>query len=635
MTKSPRKNIADTRYSLQKNLKELRCLHKVARISSAPEKTISEKLNEIVNLLPMAFEHPDKIWSRITNGGEEFRTGNYRDTGCIISADIIAQREKAGAVEIGFTGTPPNTDTDLLASEKILLMDAVAERLGSIIEHGLAQEALRESEEKFTKAFRLTPAVIAITSLEDGRIIEVNENFTPFTGYTREEAMGLTVGDVGGWHTDEERDGFIRQVETMGGIRNMEAVITVKNGEKRTVLLSADLISFTGKPCVITVTQDITQQKHSQEFLQSVSDSSPLAVYILQDEKLKYINLQFQTITGYTQQDILDTDLLNIVHSADKDVVRASTVRSLRGEKSYPCEYRILRKDGQIKWVLQMVAPIHYNNRQAILGNLMDITERKYLERKVTEYEELDKMKGDILATVSHELRTPLAAIKGYATMMLDHRSRIKADEMMEYLISINNSADKLTKLVDNLLDTSRLDSGMLELKKSPASISALIKSVVKTASVRISSHRITTVLPTSLPQVNIDKRRITQVLENLIFNAAEYSPDGAEILISAVKKNRNIEISITDHGAVIPANEIKSIFDRMYKIENREYGGTEGMGLGLHICQRLVEAHGGKIRAESEPVKGTTIYFTLPCTPHKKHFRIKSGQNKPVSHIL
>jgi K+-sensing histidine kinase KdpD len=265
----------------------------------------------------------------------------------------------------------------------------------------------------------------------------------------------------------------------------------------------------------------------------------------------------------------------------------------------------------------------------------MDITERKYLERKVIEYKELDKMKGDILATVSHELRTPLAVIKGYATMMLDHRSRISADESMEYLIAINNSADNLIKLVNNLLDSSRLDSGTFELKKSPASITCLIKSVVKIASIRISHHHITTVLPAFLPRINMDARRIRQVLENLIFNAIDNSPDGAEILISAAKKNRRIEVSVTDHGTVIPANELKSIFDRMYKIENREYGAAGGMGLGLHICQRLIEAHGGTIRAESEADKGTSIRFTLPCPCHKKHRNSRYGQNKAGSLIL
>jgi PAS domain S-box-containing protein len=624
MADSSGKNIIDTQHSLAQNLKALRLLHEIADIAAWPDKTLSDKLREIVKILPPAFGNPDETWARITFAGEHYQTSNYRDTGRIISADIMARGEKTGTLEMGYPELLPASNIKPANDQATLLIRAITERLGLIIENSRAQQALQESEEKFSIAFRLSPAVIAITSLEDGRVIEVNDNFTRFTGYTREEALNLPPMNADGWQENRETPNFIDQVKKTGSLHNIETVLETKNGEKRTVLLSADTIRFSGKPCIITVTQDVTELKHNREFLESISTASPLAIYIMQDEILKYTNLQFQNLTGYSRQELPGTGLLNIVASADIETVRGSTVQSLRGGKPYPCEYRIIQKNGRVKWVMQTVAPIHYDNREAILGSLMDITERKYLERKVTEYEELDKMKGDILAAVSHELRTPLAAIKGYATMMLDHRSRITPDESIENLIAISNSADVLNNLVNNLLDTSRLDSGMLELKKAPASITALIKSVVKVTSVRISTHRIIATLPTSLPRINIDKRRIEQVLENLVLNARGNSTPGSEIRISAAQKGRFIEVSVADQGPPIPEKELKSVFDRMYKTENREYAGTEGMGLGLHICQRLVEAHGGHIRAENGPVKGTRIRFTLPLIPVKQALELK-----------
>jgi PAS domain S-box-containing protein len=619
MDRSQGKNIVDIQYSLEKNLKELQCLHEVTRISGAPEKTIAERLEEIVKILPMAFSQPENIWAHITNGNLEFMTDNYQESGHIISADIIVQREKTGSLEVGYTGITPGKDPALIDRQGILLIDTIAERLGSIIEHCRSQEALRESEEKFSKAFRLSPAGIVITSLENGRLIEVNDIFLRLAGFTHDEALKLSTTDIGIWQNKEERSTFLRKVIESSGVYKLEKIARIKGGEQRNVLVSADIINLDSKPCVITVVQDITEEKQSREFMESVSRASPMAIYVIFDRKIKYASPQFQMITGYNREELWDKDLLDIVPEADKDVVNASSISTLKGEKSYPCEYRIIQKNGRVRWVMQMIAPIHYQHKDAILGSLMDITERKYLERKVVEYEELDKLKGDILATVSHELRTPLAAIKGYATMMLDYGTRITADESMEYLISINNSADKLIKLVNNLMDTSRLDSGMLEMKKSTTSITALIKSVVKTTSLPVRPHLIKTNLPASLPRIDIDKKRITQVLENLIFNAARYSPPDTEILITAVKKRRAIEVSVTDHGAVIPPNELKNIFDRMYKIEKREYSGADGMGLGLHICQRLVEAHGGAIRAESGGTDGTTIRFTLPIMPHNK----------------
>jgi PAS domain S-box-containing protein len=617
MNNPPPKNLREIQYALEKNLRELRCLHDVARISGIPEKTIARRLEEIVKVLPQAFKYPDDVCVRITNGDQEYRTDNYRSMERIISADIVVQGEKAGEIEIGCAGLKPDNEP-LVDQNQIRLIDTVAERLGSIIEHCQAQQSLQESEEKFASAFRLSPAGIAITALEDGRIQDVNDAFLRITGYTYKEAVKLTTTDMGLWRDSPERQEFIQKLQRLNGVRNLERTVKIKTGGKRTVLLSADIIVIKNKPCLLTVILDITELKQSRDFLDSISGSSPLGVYVLLDGKLKFTNGQFQEITGYTHEELAGIDLVDIVPAADKDVVKSCTVYILQGEKPYPCEYRILRKSGDIKWVMQMVSPISYENKPAVMGTIMDITERKFLERKVIEYEELDKMKGDILATVSHELRTPLATIKGYTTMMLDYREKITKDEAMEYLITINNSADKLIDLVNNLLDTSRIDSGMLELDKKPASITSLIRSVVKTTSNRIMPHRIRTELP-ALPRLEMDVKRISQVVEKLIFNAAEYSPIDTEILVAARKKDNNIEVSVTDRGSVIPAKELKSIFDRMYRIEKSTYRGPEDMGLSLHICQRLVEAHGGTIRAESARGKGTTIRFTLPRQSRNK----------------
>ena len=600
---------------LEKSVKELRCLYDIARITGATDITLNQRFAEIVKILPLALRHPEIAFSRITINGDDFKTGNQIDTSLKITVDIIVRRVKVGSVEVGYIEAPPLTENGMFSKEEGLLLDAVAERLGNIAEHRQAEEALKESEEKFSKAFRASPAIVTITNLEDGRFIEVNDSFTHFTGYTREEALRLNTIDTRSWLNTEDRSRMLQMLKRQGKIRNMEIVTRSKAGELRTGLFSAELISIGGKSCIIGVTMDITEQKQSQELLQSVSHSSPLGIYIMQDDKLQYTNPQFQKITGYSQQELLGRELLSLVSVEDSDVVRSSTIYTLQEANPYPCEYRILNKTGQIKWVMQTVSPIHYEGREAILGNLMDITERKYLERKVIEYEELSKMKSNLLATVSHELRTPLATIKGYSTMILDYFSRLSIEETKEYIKSIDGSTDRLAKLVDNLLDTSRMDAGLLKLEKYPTSIANLIQAVADEANIRANRHHIVTALEKKLPRVNIDPKRIRQVLDNLIDNAIKYSPQKTEILISAKKNGRELLISVTDHGPGIPADELINIFERMYRIEQRLYSGADGMGLGLYICQRLVETHGGRIWAESTLGKGSTILFTLPVT--------------------
>ena len=242
----------------------------------------------------------------------------------------------------------------------------------------------------------------------------------------------------------------------------------------------------------------------------------------------------------------------------------------------------------------------------------MDITERKYLERKVIEYEELNKMKTDLLATVSHELRTPLATIKGYSTMMLDYFSRLNQNEKRDYLKSIDNSTDRLAMLVDNLLDTSRMEAGLLKLEKHSTSLVKLIETITTEAKLRANRHEILTRVDKQLPGMNIDAKRIRQVLDNLINNAIKYSPPNTKVTITAKKSGDEVILSVSDHGSGIPPEELKNVFDRMYRIEQRLYSGVDGLGLGLYICRRLVEAHGGRIWVESTVGKGSTVFFTL-----------------------
>ena len=604
-----------TGHDLDKRVKELRCLYDIANITGAADISLHERFAKIVNILPGAFQYPEIASARITLNGMEFKTENYRKTNRMISADITVQGSKTGSVEISYIKTPPNTDSGLFSKEERLLLDAIAERLGAITEHRQAEEALKESEEKFSKAFNASAILVAINRLEDGKFLEVNDSFTRITGYTRKEAIGRNATDLGIWVDEGERAKIIKTHKENNKVCNEEIRIRNKSGEILTGLYSSEPITIGGELCYLHTITDITEQKQSQELLRTAYQNSPLGIYIMQDEKLQYTNPQLQKITGYSQKELLGRELLSIVAIEDSDVVRSSTAFTLQEESPYPCEYRILSKTGQIKWVMQTVSPIRYEGREAILGNFMDITERKYLERKVIEYEELSKMKSDLLATVSHELRTPLATIKGYSTMMVDYLPRLSSSEIKDYLKSIDNSTDRLTKLVDNLLDTSRMEAGLLKLEKSPTSIPQLIQRVVADANIMNSNHKIVTNLNYRLPRVNIDVKRIRQVLDNLIDNAIKYSPQGTEVLISAKRNGRELLVGVSDQGPGIPAEELSNIFDRMYRIEQRPSSGVDGLGLGLYICQRLVEAHGGQVWAESTVGKGSTIQFTLPIT--------------------
>jgi two-component system sensor histidine kinase KdpD len=236
--------------------------------------------------------------------------------------------------------------------------------------------------------------------------------------------------------------------------------------------------------------------------------------------------------------------------------------------------------------------------------------------RKVAALRELDRMKTELLGTVSHELRTPLGSIKGYATTLLTHGSRLRKDEQREFLEIIDSEADRLRDLIENLLDLSRLEAGVLRIDREPVRLGATAREVTRKVQLATPKHQLELDWPANDPMVNADQKRIYQVIQNLLTNAVKYSPDGGCITLSAAIDRRELVMSVADQGLGMPAAELDRIFDRFHRIQSDVSCGIGGTGLGLAICKGLVEAHGGRIWAES-PGEGTgsTFRFTLPLS--------------------
>lgn len=227
---------------------------------------------------------------------------------------------------------------------------------------------------------------------------------------------------------------------------------------------------------------------------------------------------------------------------------------------------------------------------------------------------EADRLKTDLLNTVSHELRTPLAAIKGFSTTLIMYGDRLEAEERTSFLEEIDQAADRLTELVDNLLQLSRLESGTLQMVHEPVALSAVLVRTVEDVHRRHPHRRITPAIAADLPPVTGDARRLGQVVANLLDNAVKYSPDGGAIEVAAHTEPGGLTFSVTDHGLGIPTDSQARVFERFYRVETgpaRDIGGT---GLGLAICRLIVEAHGGRIGVVSREGAGSTFSVFLPA---------------------
>jgi PAS domain S-box-containing protein len=262
-----------------------------------------------------------------------------------------------------------------------------------------AEEKLRESEEKFSKAFRSSGSAICITSLKDNKFIEINESFTRFTGYPREEVIGHSAAELGLWVKKEELGQWLNKLQEKGEAYNEEFHSRMKSGEIRVGLASAETINIRGERCRITVIADITERNQMEELFKTVTNSSPVGIYITQNGKFQLVNPRFQKLTGYTEEELLGMDPLNLVLPKDRETVRKKAVKMLKGERSSPYQFRVVNKDGETRWVMETVTSIQFRGRRATLGNYMDITERRQTDEKVQQQNEF---LNNILDALTH-----------------------------------------------------------------------------------------------------------------------------------------------------------------------------------------------------------------------------------------
>jgi two-component system sensor histidine kinase KdpD len=229
------------------------------------------------------------------------------------------------------------------------------------------------------------------------------------------------------------------------------------------------------------------------------------------------------------------------------------------------------------------------------------------------EAEVANDLKLKFLAMISHELRTPLTSIKGFATTLLAPDVTWEQEAQHEFISTINQEADKLTEMIEQLLDLSRMQAGTLRINAQPLSFDDILSTAMAQLQTITRRHRFSLDIPSELPLVQADRQRIAQVVTNLVDNAAKYSPAQSSITLSARLVENRLEIGVRDEGAGIPEQDRQTVFEVFRRGDGENTQRTKGAGLGLAICKHLIEAHGGRIWVQDHPGPGTLMMFTLP----------------------
>jgi PAS domain S-box-containing protein len=445
-------------------------------------------------------------------------------------------------------------------------------------------------------------------------ITRFNHAFERLTGRSADEVLGKKVDILFPDDSRKESMKHIREATSGERWEVVEIPIGHKDGAVHILLWnSATIYGPDGKTPVATIAQgqDITERKQAEESLRETRDylenlidyaNAPIIVW---NPKLGVtrFNHAFERLTGRSADEVLGhkVDILFPDDSRDESMKHIREATS--GERWEVVEIPIKHKDGAVHILLWNSATIYGPDGKTAVATIaqgQDITERKKVE----------KMKDEFIGLVSHELRTPLTVISGsLRTAMSEGVSQEDGRELLQNAVE---GVDSLAAILENMLELSRYQAGRLQLRIEMVNIAQAVTNVTEKLRRQGISRQFIVDIPEELPPVEADPMRVERILFNLMENATKYSPEDSKITVSSRTQDGFVVTSVIDEGSGIPPEDRAKIFEPFQQLETSQRQ-TRGVGLGLVVCKRLVDAQGGWIKVDSELGKGSTFSFALP----------------------
>lgn len=504
-------------------------------------------------------------------------------------------------------------------------------------------DELREIVSRF---FEHSPNIVVITDTK-GKIEYVNSNFIQMTGYSSEEIMGTDLRNLCDQSPEEANK--MRDTVNSGSEWRGEFRVRKKNGKFYWELATvtplkdqSDAITHFQKIAV-----DITARKQAEEALQRdykttrrIIENAPFGIFIVSEKgNIDYVNPAMLKISDLSYEKFLHLNVFDLP-AAEKTGLLEKIKAGLRGEYFELDSVNYVWDLTGKSYIINFTGiPLEEEGARKVIIVVEDITEQKKAEndlRKANEeLKKLDQVKSDFISTVSHEFRSPLTSIREAVSQISDEIKGKLNKQQKDFLSMAMEDIDRLWKIVGNLLDISKIEAGVIELKRTLVDMREVVKNAAYGFQNLFKGKDLVLdyVLPKQDIDVYVDVDKIRRVISNLLANAYKFSNKGGKVTISAKAKEKEVEIAVKDTGRGIAKTNIPKLFDKFTQFGKAPSVGEKGTGLGLAISKGIVQMHGGKIWAESELNKGSTFKFSLPQVNSERIFKeyIDSGIKEAV----
>jgi PAS domain S-box-containing protein len=529
---------------------------------------------------------------------------------------LLVRGEVLGVVEF-FSAEIRKPDEDLLQ-----MMMAIGAQIGQFIERTRAEQALRESEERFSRFMKHLPGLAWIKD-QRGRYVYVNDAAQRVFGAPREQLYGRTDDELFPPEVAARFKQNDRQaLASTTGVQAVEMLQHDDGTVHHSIVSKFAIAGSAGQaPLVGGMAIDITDRiqaeqalRASEERFRHMANTAPAIIWTAgPDGTIAFASDRWYAYTGLTpQENAADWPRL-VLHPEDYERCVSQWKAAVSAGEEYTIEVRNRRHDGEYRWWITRAMPIKDAGGRVIewLGSSTDIHDLKLAQQAL---QDADHRKNEFLATLAHELRNPLAPIRNSLHLLKipsgrENLPRIR--EMMERQVSL------MVRLVDDLLEVSRISRGKIELRKEIVDLEVILKNAVETSRPLIESHRhqLSLSLPTQSAPLHADPVRLAQVVSNLLNNAAKYTDIGGHIWLSAQVQQSSVEISVRDTGIGIPPEMLPRVFEMFTQLDrSARPQGDSGLGIGLSLVRNLTELHGGSVEAKSGGVgQGSEFIVRLP----------------------